>query len=163
MTLGDGEARAGRGNMALLARAVRERWPITEDIRQAAVNQMLVVLLKKETDTRNKIAATKVLAAMDSINARREATEARADAPSITVQGNAVIQLDKLTLDERRELLRLRRKLDGDNDASGPAGGDRAEPSGAGGVDSPGVAGGLPALGVAGDRAELPPDLGTAP
>ena len=159
MTLGDGEARAGRGNMALLARAVRERWPITEDIRQAAVNQMLVVLLKKETDTRNKIAATKVLAAMDSINARREATEARADAPSITVQGNAVIQLDKLTLDERRELLRLRRLLEGGgDDASGPA-----EQSGAGSVDSPGVAGGLPAPGLAGDRAELPPDLGAAP
>ena len=71
---GDGEARAGRNNMQLALKAIRENWPISNQIRQMVINQMALVV-GKSTDDRSKIAACKVLVAADLCNAKREATE----------------------------------------------------------------------------------------
>lgn len=72
--LGDGELHPGKYNMAIARKAIREKWPITDQIRQLVINQMALVVGKSE-DERNRIAASKVLVAADSVNTRREEIE----------------------------------------------------------------------------------------
>lgn len=72
--LGDGALLAGKHNMVLIRRAIREDWPIPPDLRVLLVRQMGRVM-KHNPDARNKIAAAKVLVAADAVNQRREAMD----------------------------------------------------------------------------------------
>ncbi len=74
--LGDGLSRAGRGNLKLLERAIREDWPISKNVRHKLTYQMSVIL---DSDSeRNKVAAARVLIAADNVNAKREAIDVAA-------------------------------------------------------------------------------------
>jgi hypothetical protein len=72
--LGDGALHAGKYNMALARRAIREDWPIPSDLRAMLIRQMGRIV-KGNPDARNKIAAAKVLVAADAVNQRREAMD----------------------------------------------------------------------------------------
>lgn len=61
--------------MALIRKAIRNRWPINREIRQKLVDQMLHVMEGSENE-RNQIAAARVLATVDAVNAKREDTAA---------------------------------------------------------------------------------------
>ena len=100
--LGDGLLHAGKGNMALVRFAIRAGWPISDEIRQQVVDQMALIVGQSE-DERNRIAASKVLVAADSVNARREATQVVEDNPAgnvnvkVNVDTRPPIDLSKLT------------------------------------------------------------------
>jgi hypothetical protein len=68
---GDGGLHAGKGNMALLRRAYRERWPMTDERRAMLLDQMFGIV-EKSPDPRNKIAAAKVIVTADSINVNQQ-------------------------------------------------------------------------------------------
>ncbi len=74
--LGDGLTRAGRGNLRLIERAIREDWPISKNIRHKLTFQMGEIL--DSPSERNKVAAARVLIAADSVNAKREAIDVAA-------------------------------------------------------------------------------------
>lgn len=71
--LGDGLTRAGRGNMKLIERAIREDWPISKNVRHKLTYQMSVIL--GGDNERNQVAAARVLIAADNVNAKREAVD----------------------------------------------------------------------------------------
>ena len=71
--LGDGALHPGKYNMALMRRAIKGKWPITREIRQKVIDQMVLVVDCAESD-RDKIGAAKVIVSADGMNAKREAT-----------------------------------------------------------------------------------------
>jgi hypothetical protein len=71
LVLGDGGLHPGKGNMALVRRAIRDGWPIPAEVRQSVVTQLAGVVAGSE-DERNKIAASKVLVSASAVNATLE-------------------------------------------------------------------------------------------
>lgn len=76
-----------KSDMATLRRAVRERWPIPEAERPAIVAQMCAVIVGSDED-RSRIAAAKVLAAMDKLNMEQE----KRDDPNVTDRLKVIIE-----------------------------------------------------------------------
>lgn len=72
--LGDGALQAGKYNMAIARRAIRNDWPISEEVRKLVADQMASIIGNGRTE-RDRIAAAKVLVAADSVNQRREAMD----------------------------------------------------------------------------------------
>lgn len=72
--LGDGETHAGKANMRLIRRAIKNRWPIPEELRAKVVEQMGLIVEMGDSD-RDKVAAAKVLVAADSLNLKSEELE----------------------------------------------------------------------------------------
>ena len=68
--LGDGSHHAGKGNMALVRRAIRHNWPVSAAIKQKIVDQMETIATAGESE-RDRIAAAKVLVAADGKNLDR--------------------------------------------------------------------------------------------
>lgn len=52
----------------LTERAIRDRWPIPEEVRAEAIMRMVEILVDPTTKKREKIAATRVLVAADGKN-----------------------------------------------------------------------------------------------
>lgn len=98
--LGDGALQPGKGNMALVRRAIREDWPIPPELRAKLVAQMGKVLEKSE-DERNQVAAAKVLVAADAINAKREGADAAAEKGDSGTQVNVQVNI----ADMRQQML----------------------------------------------------------
>lgn len=99
--LGDGALHAGKGNMAMIRRALRDDWPIPPDLRKTLVAQMGKILESADSD-RDCIAAAKVLVAADSLNAKREATDLAAEKtadPSVQVNVGVSVQSALQSLD----------------------------------------------------------------
>lgn len=71
VVFGDGGLHAGKGNMALLRRAYRERWPMTDERRAMLLDQMFGIVEKSPKD-RDKIAAAKVIVTADAINVNQQ-------------------------------------------------------------------------------------------
>lgn len=76
--LGDGGEHAGRYNMALVRRAIRNDWPIPDELRKLVTAQMGVVLQDDKISRRAKIAASKVILTADQVNVRREVIDVQA-------------------------------------------------------------------------------------
>src|SRR5207302_1314048 len=57
-----------------LSRAARNHWPISEEVRQAAVEQ-LALIMSCHPDARTRIQAIKAMSLLDNLNAKRERTE----------------------------------------------------------------------------------------
>jgi hypothetical protein len=76
-----------RSDMALLRRAVNARWPIPEAERPAIVSQMIATVVGADDD-RSRIAAAKVIAAMDKLNMEQE----KRDDPNVTDRLKVVIE-----------------------------------------------------------------------
>lgn len=68
-----GDERHMRADARLLRKAVKEGWPISDELRQKVVDK-LESLLDSEQE-RNRIAATKVLVSADTVNVYRERIE----------------------------------------------------------------------------------------
>jgi len=64
--------------MALVRRAIRNDWPIPDELRQLVATQMAEVLKGANASSRAKIAASKVVLAADQVNVRREAIDVQA-------------------------------------------------------------------------------------
>lgn len=76
--LGDGALQPGKYNLALVRRAIREDWPIPAETRKLLVDQLAKVIGESKKE-RNKIAASRVLVAADSVNVKRESNDLRED------------------------------------------------------------------------------------
>ena len=96
--LGDGALHAGKGNMALVRRAVRNRWPVGSKLKRAVVRQMAKIATSGEVSERDRIAASKVLVAADALNARREQAEAP-QPPGGGVTVNVGVAVQNVTAD----------------------------------------------------------------
>lgn len=68
---GQGADLPSRGELVLAGRAIRQRWPITDNLRELLTMQMEQVLLVSDHE-RNRIAAAKVLLEADKINMEQE-------------------------------------------------------------------------------------------
>ena len=75
--LGDGSHHAGKGNMALVRRAIRHNWPVSAAIKQKIVDQMETIATAGESE-RDRIAAAKD----DIVGVLRELVQAVADSPN---------------------------------------------------------------------------------
>lgn len=69
--LGDGALKAGKSNMRLVARAIREGWPVSDEVKRDLVDQMHLVGTCANSH-RNQIAATRVAIEMENANIKRE-------------------------------------------------------------------------------------------
>lgn len=90
---GEGE-RVSRTNVNMIRRAIRNDWPITPELREKVVTQMARIVDNGDYD-RDRIAASKVLMAADSINAKRESMDLAAEKtvdPSVQVNVGVSIQ-----------------------------------------------------------------------
>ncbi len=63
-----------KSEMTLVRRAVRNDWPLSDDLRRLVVTQMALIVGRAENE-RERIAAAKVLVAADAVNHRREASD----------------------------------------------------------------------------------------
>lgn len=71
VSTGETEIQATRGDMALVKYAVRQRWPISDQVRSDLVSQMSSVM-KNSLNDRDRVAAAKVIALADDINLKDE-------------------------------------------------------------------------------------------
>lgn len=65
----------GTRDTRLIERAIRNGWPITDEMRAAVVKRMGGIVKNNSTKRRDAIMASKVLIHADSLNAKREATD----------------------------------------------------------------------------------------
>lgn len=72
--LGDGGLQAGKGNMRMIQRAIKERWPISDTIRQQLIGQMAQIV-SRSGNQRDIIAAAKVLVSADLVNLKDKQIE----------------------------------------------------------------------------------------
>lgn len=87
-----------KSDMVLLRRAVNARWPIPESERPAIVTQMCATVAGADDD-RSRIAAAKVLAAMDKLNMdqeKRDELGTAADVHHHAISGTLEIALAKV-------------------------------------------------------------------
>jgi len=61
-----------RSELALVARAARERWPIPEQRRRDLVDKLTTIALDKNQSTRTQLAAMRALIVADRLNAQVE-------------------------------------------------------------------------------------------
>lgn len=71
MDLGDNNLHAGKGNMRLIQRAIKNGWPIPDELRQKVMSQMEKIVDGGESE-RDRIGAAKVILAADMVNVKRE-------------------------------------------------------------------------------------------
>lgn len=69
-TIGDGALHPGRYNMAVVRKAIKENYPITDAIRQLVTSQMALVVGRSQSE-KSRIAAAKVLVTADAQNVKR--------------------------------------------------------------------------------------------
>lgn len=85
LTLGDGALHPGRYNMAVVRKAIREGYPITEGIRQLVTSQMALVVGRSESE-KNRIAAAKVLVTADAQNVKRAELALRTESLELDIE-----------------------------------------------------------------------------
>lgn len=67
-----GEPPLGARDTRLLERAIRQRWPIPEEDREAIVAALADVVQNRRASHRNRVAAARALTAMDALNMEQE-------------------------------------------------------------------------------------------
>jgi hypothetical protein len=92
MQLGDGDLHPGKANMRLIRRAIKNGWNVPEEYKAAVVEQMAKVATESD-DERNRIAASKVLVAADSVDARFQQASDKPDHPSTVVNVTTAVQV----------------------------------------------------------------------
>lgn len=65
--LGDGALRPGKGNLALVRRAIRNRWPVPKELRESLIAQCQAVM-EQSYKPADIIAAAKTILEADKIN-----------------------------------------------------------------------------------------------
>lgn len=111
VTTGSG-AKISRSELALDARAARERWPITDEQRGQIVDRMLSVLLDPHANERAQTMAARCLRDLDALNVERDKLDRGAAAAgtthnqSVIVIGNDAIPAMQAEL-QRRQHSRL--------------------------------------------------------
>ena len=134
--------RGGTKDTRLIARAVRERWPIPDELRSPIVKGQAAIALNPKETARDRTRAADCLRRMDHENMLAEGVVS--DQPPVQVN----VTIDQLPADERRlRLDALARRLDsGDVAAEPAAGAESADPQAASGAQaSDGTSGEQPA------------------
>jgi hypothetical protein len=67
-----------RADMRMVAKAIRERWPVTEEVRKRCVDDAVAILDDAQANHRTRIAALRLLLAADAVNVSRERNEVSA-------------------------------------------------------------------------------------
>lgn len=86
---GGGPDRLTRSEMRLLERAIKQRFELTDKGRKEVPAEMEKIATGKRMSPRNKIAAARVLVAMDAVNVAQEKQDSGSDQP-IFVQINTI-------------------------------------------------------------------------
>lgn len=81
MNLAFGDTRSDR---MMMRRAIKERWPISEDMRTLIINKMALIVGRSENE-RNQISAAQVLVSADKINVTEQEAEPQ---PGVNVTVN---------------------------------------------------------------------------
>jgi hypothetical protein len=81
-------------------RALRERWPVREEVRPAIINAMALVSLNDNYRTRDRIMAARTVVDADKLNFTQETREAGGDTLNVTVQGEVNVNV---VTDEQRQ------------------------------------------------------------
>jgi nicotinate-nucleotide pyrophosphorylase len=102
------DERRPKEHMAMMRRAVRQGWPISDEMRRLIMNQMALIVGRSEKD-RDRVAAAKVIVSADSVNVRREQMDQldalRSGAPQ-------TVDLDNMS---EEELLQLVQRLENED------------------------------------------------
>jgi hypothetical protein len=108
---------------ALTGRAIRERWPIRDEIRPALINAMSLVALTPENRVRDRVTAARTCIDADKLNFAQEGREAGGDNLNVHIEGE--VNATVVITDEQRAaaLSRLYARLGGSN-GSADTGGD---------------------------------------
>lgn len=113
-----------RGDLRVLAHALRQRWPVSEKMREAAVTRLAMILADSTQSPRMHVSAIRTMVELDKANALHEANDIarEAPAPSTTINVNATVDVSRLRRmsdEQLRELLESREPPDldlGDGD-----------------------------------------------
>ena len=76
--------------LALERRAIKEGWPITDEMKKRLVSSAYEDAIDQEQKTSNRLAATRNLLAMEAQNIERERIQAASQGP---VRGDTVIEV----------------------------------------------------------------------
>lgn len=107
---GPGGLYSGRGDMALLRRANRERWPMTEQRRAMLLDQMFSIV-EQSPDARHRIAAAKVIVAADAINVNQQKVDTPKES-NVNVNVSGGVAVGVVTAQLREQMLHDDRYLE---------------------------------------------------
>jgi hypothetical protein len=107
----------GQG-IRLIRRAILNGWNVPEDIKRAVVEEMARLVAGKndqgqpiEVNSRNRIAAARVLVAADSVDARMETSDKPTTQVNVNVSSATQISLEGLTDEDLEALEAIQRRL----------------------------------------------------
>lgn len=104
-----------RSDIRLLDRAIKERWPLSQDCRVKILKRLTAILDRESDDgakakTRDVIAAAKAIISADRLNLQQDALElAREKASGPPVENT----LEQLTADAEQRALERQRAING--------------------------------------------------
>lgn len=99
----------GTSDLRLLRRAIRERWPLTEEQRDKLPKWLVQIVSDEELDVRGRVGAAKVLVEMDKLNIQQEQIDAGGARVNIdlTSGGKPVVgDLSRLSAEELEARIR---------------------------------------------------------
>jgi hypothetical protein len=102
-----------RGDLQTLGQAIRQHWPLTDRMREAAVTRLAMILADSEQGPRMHLGAIRVMAELDKANAAHEANQIAREAPAAQTVVNVTTTVDVSALrrmndEQLRELLGAR-------------------------------------------------------
>jgi hypothetical protein len=112
------DARTGGQDLRLIRRAIANGWNVPEDIKKAVVEEMARLVAGKnaegqpvEVNSRNRIAAARVLVAADSVDARLETSDKPATQVNVSVTSAAQVSLEGLSDADLEALEAIQRRM----------------------------------------------------
>lgn len=90
----------------MLERAIRQRWPITDEQRQAIIDRQIVIASRKTGKAREQSIAAKTVAAFDRMNMDEEKASSP-QPPQQHVHLHSEVNLDNLSVKQLEELEQL--------------------------------------------------------
>ncbi len=102
----------GTSDLRLLRRAIRERWPLTDEQREKLPLWLVKIVGDEDLDVRGRVGAAKVIVEMDKLNMAQEQADAGGAKVNIDVtSGGKPLQATeyaKLSTEQLEELLKQR-------------------------------------------------------
>lgn len=102
-----------RGDFRVLAHALKQRWPVSDKMREAAVTRLAMILADSNQSPRMHVAAIRTMVELDKANALHEANDIAREAPAPTTTINVTATVDvgalrRMNDDQLRDMLERR-------------------------------------------------------
>jgi hypothetical protein len=88
-------AKYKRSELRLLARAIKERWPIPDELRIETVLDMASILRNNRADLKTKVSAARVIVAADRVNIEQQRVDILKGETGVTL-GSIAATLENL-------------------------------------------------------------------